>query len=169
MSGVLTPLGVMSVSAAIPSLAELEALAEAAQASAKVQIAGKLQGLASVQLGLTFPPPPSVQAAAAAKIAAQLALNPSIAAPSLQIAANAKIIGELNAEFALLVMPELPLGAFGIAAYKYEGQVNTLGSGLGGATQNGLPGGSGNDVCYAITLVATAPAAVAALKSLLVK
>jgi hypothetical protein len=169
MTGVLTPLGVLSVSAAIPSLAELEALAAAAQATAKLEITGKLTGLASVQLGLTFPPPPSVQAEAAAKLAVQLALNPSIAAPSLQIAANAKLIGELNAQLALLVMPTLPLGAFGVAAYKYEGTIDSLGPGVTGATSNGLPGGTGADVGYAVLLVATAPAAVAALQQLLVK
>lgn len=168
MSGVLTPLGVMSASAAIPSLAELEALAAAAQASAKVQIQGKLTGLASVSLGLTVPPPPTVVAAAAAKLAVQLALNPSIAAPSLQVAANAKIAGELNAELALLVMPTLALGAFGIAGYKYEGTIDELGSKVAGATAGGLPGGSGADFGYAVVLVATAPAAVAALKQLLV-
>lgn len=169
MSGVLTTLGVMSASAAIPGLAELEAIANAAVAAATLQINGKLTGLASVSAALVVPPLPGVVAAAAAKLAVQLALNPSIAAPSLQVAANAKLAGELNAQLGALVVPDLGLGAFGIAAYKYEGSVDTLGSGLGGATANGLPGGSGSDVCYAITLAATSAAAVAALKQLLVK
>ncbi len=169
MSGVATPLGVVSVAAALPGMAELDALARSAQAAAKVEITGKLTGLASVSAALVVPPLPGVTAAAAAKLAVQLALNPSIAAPSLQVAANVKIAGELNAQLGALVMPDLGLGAAGIGAYKYEGTMDSLGGSLGGLTSGGLPGGSGSDVAYAVVLVATAPAAIAALKSCLIK
>lgn len=169
MSGTTTPLGVVSVAAALPGMAELDALARAAQAAASLEITGKLTGLASVSAALAVPPLPGVTAAAAAKLAVQLALNPSIAAPSLQVAANVKIAADLNAQLGALLMPDLGLGAAGIGAYKYEGTMDSLGSGFGGVTSGGLPGGSGSDVAYAILLVATAPAAIAALKSCLIK
>jgi hypothetical protein len=168
MSGTATALGVVSVAVALPGMAELDELARSAQAAASVEITGKLTGLASVSAALAVPPLPGVTAEAAAKLAVQLALNPSVAAPSLQVAANAKIAGELNAQLGTLVMPDLGLGAAGVGAYKYEGSMDSLGSGLGGLTQGGLPGGSGSDLAYAVLLVATTPAAIAALKNVLI-
>jgi hypothetical protein len=149
-------------------MSELEDLLAAAQAAATLQIQGKLAGLASVQLALTVPPLPGVTAAAAAKLAVQLAANPSIAAPSLQVAANAKLIGELNAQLAALVMPSLPLGAAGVGAYKVQGTMDSVAGALGNHISNGLPGGSGQDVAYGVLLIATAPAAIAALKELVI-
>lgn len=168
MSGAITPCGVVSVGVAIPGMSELMSLLDAAQSAAKLQITGKLQGLASVSAALAVPPLPGVTAAAAAKLAVQLALNPSIAAPSLQVSANAKIAGELTAQLGSLVLPDMGLGAFGVAAYKYEGSMDTLGPSVGSATSGGLPGGSGTDVGYAVVLVATAPAAIEALKKILI-
>ncbi len=168
MSGTATALGVVSVAVALPGMAELDALARSAQAAAKLEITGKLTGLASVSAALAVPPLPGVTAAAAGKLAVQLALNPSIAAPSLQVSANAKIAGELNAQLGALVMPDLGLGAAGIGAYRYEGTMDSLASSLGALTQGGLPGGTGADVAYAVLLVATTPAAIEALKKVLI-
>lgn len=168
MTGVLTPLGVVSVAVALPGMAELLELLEAAQNAARFQILGKLAGLASVSAALALPPPPGATALAAGKLAVQLALNPSIAAPSLQVSANAKVVAELQAELGGLVPPPFDLGAFGVAAYTYEGTIDSLGSTVTAATGEGLPGGTGADVGYAVVLVATAPAAVAALKALLI-
>lgn len=168
MSGVLTPHGVVSVGVAIPGMTELLDLLTAAQNAAKFQILGKLAGLASVSAALAVPPLPGVTAAAAAKLAAQLALNPSIAAPSLQVSANAKVVAELQAELGGLVPPPFDLGASGVAAYTYQGTIDSLGSSVSAATSGGLPGGTGADVGYAVVLVATTPAAIEALRKLLV-
>jgi hypothetical protein len=168
VSGVLTPLGVVSVGAAIPGMAELMQLLSAAQNAARLELLGKLKGLASVSAALSVPPLPGVTAAAAAKLAVQLALNPSVAAPSLQVSANASVAAEIGAKLGGLALPAFDLGAFGVAAYKYEGTIDSLGSSLGAATSGGLTGGAGSDVGYAVVLVATAPAAVAALKALLI-
>lgn len=168
MSGTLTPLGVVSVGAAVPGMAELMQLLDAAQNAARLELLGKLTGLASVSAALAVPPLPGVTAAAAAKLAAQLALNPSIAAPSLQVSANAKIAGEIQAKLGGLALPDLGLGAFGVAAYRYDGTIGALGSSVTAATGDGLPGGTANDAGYAVLLVSTTPAAVAALKKILI-
>jgi hypothetical protein len=168
VSGVLTTCGIVSIGAAVPALEELMALLATAQNAAKFQINAKLTGLANVSVALTVPPPPSVVAEAAVKTALQLSLNPQIAAPSLQVSANAKIAGELTALLGGLVLPPLDLGAFGIAAYKYTGTIDALGPSVTAATAAGLPGGTGQDVGYAVLLVATTPAAIDALKAVVI-
>lgn len=168
MSGTATALGVVSASVALPGMAELDALARSAQAAATLELTGKLAGTASVSAALAVPPLPGVTATAAAKLAVQLALNPSVAAPSLQVAANVQLTAELNAQLEALVMPDLGLGAAGIGAYKYEGSMDSLGPELGGLTNGGLPGGSGADLAYGVLLVATTPAAIEALRKLLI-
>lgn len=168
MSGTLSPLGVVSVGAAMPGMSELMGLLEAAQGLARLELKGKLTGLTSVSAALAVPPLPGVVAAAAGKLAVQLALNPSIAAPSLQLSANAKIAGEISAKLGGLAVPDFGLGAAGVAAYRYNGDVGDLGGRVSAATGNGLPGGSAGDQCFAVLLVTTAPAAAAALARLLI-
>lgn len=168
MSGTLTPLGVVSVGTAVKGMNELMALLEAAYALAAAQLSGKLAGALSVQLALTLPQLPTAKVEAAAKVAIQLALNPNIAVPSLQVTGNAALIAELRLKLASLVLPDLGLGAAGVAAYRYEGTVDLLGSKIAQATSNGLPGGTSKDVCFATLLVTTAPAAAAALAKILI-
>jgi hypothetical protein len=167
MSGLLTPLGVFTLGQALPGLAILDAFARAADATARVQLLAQLKGLLNVSAALTIPPLPSVTVVAAAKVAAQLAINPSIAAPSLQLSANAKLLADIQAKLGITV-PAFDLGAAGIAAYHYEGAVGEFSGKLGNAIGGGLPGGSATDVCFATVLVTTAPAAAAALAEVLV-
>lgn len=169
MSGALTPLGIVSVSAALPAMSELEGIAAAAQALARAELSGKLAGAVSVQARLTLPQPPGLAVFASAKVAAQVALQPALAAPTLQVTGNAALIAMLQAQLGGLTLPDFGLGAAGVAAYKYEGEIGTFAPSLGGHTNSGLPGGSAGDVGYAVVLVATAPAAVAALKRLLIR
>lgn len=166
MSGVLTAHGVVSLVEAIPGMAQLAELLKAAQKATRLELLGKLRGLASVSAALAAPPLPGVTAAAAAKLAVQLALNPSVAAPSLQVSANAQLSADIQAQLAGLVPFEI--GTAGVGAYTYEGTMDTLGSSIGGATSSGLPGGSGRDPAYAVLLVATTPAAIEALRKLLI-
>jgi hypothetical protein len=168
MSGAITPLGVVSVGQALPGMVTLEDLAAAAQALARAQISGRLAGAASVKVALTLPPPPGVKALAALQVAAQVAVTPQFALPGLQVEGNAALIAGLQAQLGGLTLPDFGLGAAGVAAYKYSGTIDSLSASLGAHTNDGLPGGSGSDVGYAVVLVATAPAAVAALKSLLI-
>lgn len=167
MSGTLTPFGVLSLSQAMPGMAQLDAAARLMQATAKAEIGGKLAGALSVGAALTIPPLPGVTAVAAAKLAVQLALNPSIAAPGLQLSANAALIAQLRAKLAL-ELPDFGLGTFGVAAYHYEGEISDLGSRLGAATAGGLPGGQGSDFCVATILVTEVPAVAAALAKILI-
>lgn len=157
----------MSVAAAVPGMAQLMQLLDAAQAAARLEITGKLAGLANVSAALTIPPLPGVVAEAAGKLAVQLALNPSVAAPSAQVSANGSIAAELNAKLGGLLLPDLGLGAFGVAGYRYDGTIDSLGPSVSGALGAGLPGGNGSDHGYAVLLVATEPAAIAALRKVL--
>jgi hypothetical protein len=168
MSGAVTPLGIVSVGAALPGMAELEDLAAAAQALARAELQGSLDGAVNVTAALTIPDPPGLEVIAAAQVAAQLAADVSISAPTLQIAGNAALVATLELALQGLTLPDFGLGAAGVAAYKFEGTIDSLAPGLGAHTNDGLPGGSGADVGYAVVLVATAPAAVAALKRLLI-
>jgi hypothetical protein len=168
VSGVLTPLGIVSVGAALPGMVTLESLAATAQALAAAELTGKLSGAVSVSAALVLPPPPQLKAVGAFQVAAQLALNPQISSPSLQVAGNAQLIAELQLKLSGLVLPDFGLGAAGVAAYKYQGTIDELGAKVTANTSDGLPGGSGSDVGYAVLLVATAPAAVEALKNLLI-
>jgi hypothetical protein len=163
----LTPHGILSVGQAMPSLSELEALAKAAQALARAQLTGKLAGAASIKAKLALPTPPTLAAAAALKAAAALAVSPGLG-PTLQIEANAGLVAALEAQLAGLTLPDFGLGAFGVAGYSYEGSVGELGGRVSAALNSGLPGGSANDVCYGVLLVATAPEVVGLLKRLLV-
>ncbi len=168
MSDTLTPLGVVSVGQALPGMLTLEDLAAAAQGLARAQLSGKLAGAASVKVALTVPPPPGIKVAASLQVAAQVAVTPQFALPGLQIEGNLSLIAALQAQLEGLALPDFGLGAFGVGAYKYEGAIGQLAPKLGAATNDGLPGGSASDAGYAVVLVATAPAAVAALKQLLI-
>lgn len=165
MSGTLRSLGILSIAAVVPGLAQLKSLLDAAQALAKAELTAKLTGLLKVQAALTIPPPPTLTIAGAVKVAAQIALNPLIAAPSLQLTAVGSLIGEINLKLGGLLPIDLDLGAAGIAAYSYTGTIDSLGSSLGSATSGGLPGGTGADNGYAVIFVATSPAAIAALQA----
>lgn len=167
MSGVLTTFGSLSLADAIPAMATLDTAMRAADLKAKAELSGKLKGLVSVGAALKLPPPPTARAEAAIKVAAQIAASVQLQKPTLQLNANAKLQAELLAALAV-TLPSFPLGTAGIAAYGYEGAIGELSGKLNGAIGNGLPGGTAQDGCYAVVLLAEVPAAIAALKQVLV-
>lgn len=165
MSDVLTALGILTVGQAVPGMSILEAIARAKDLELKAELQGKLAGALAVTAALTIPPLPTVRVVAAAKVAAQLAINPQFSLPSLQLAANVSLIASLRAKLGF-TLPDFHLGTAGVAAYTYSGQVGAFGPKLQGALGGGLPGGQSDDACYGVVLTATAPQAIAALAQL---
>jgi hypothetical protein len=130
------------------------------------ELFGKLEGLLKVQGALTISPPSlGANIAALAKVAAALAVAVEGPTVTLQVSAIAGLIAQLQAQLAIIAAFQALLGTAGIAAYGYEGPVSELGSRLTGELAGGLPGGFPTDEAQAVVLIATAPAAVAALAS----
>lgn len=115
--------------------------------------------------------PPSIKPdlEVAAELTAGLTLSASLGVtpPSIevQLEATLALLAELEAELALL---QNLMGLLAASAHLYlvETTVGNIGTELDTELASGLPGGSGSDAGFAVVLVATAPAAVTALKSL---
>lgn len=136
----LTYLGSLTVSAAIPILFLMEGALVPILARLKAQLAGYVA--LALKIGIK---PPSIGASAivAAKILASLQV--AVAPPSINFAASAvaALIAKLEAEIALLI----PLVQFnataGVHAFVYEGRVDSMGTAMVSVpVQTGLPPGT---------------------------
>lgn len=151
-------IGEVSLGTAIPGV-------NAALATAMADIQAKVTALAQFQ-----PVPPELNASIAlcGEMIANLSLAVSIGItpPSLEI--DVVLLAQLTAlKVQLQILLDLAetLRA-AVHVYRYDGAVNAFGTEMQAQLSAGLPGGSGSDVAMGLTLVATAGADVAAMRSL---
>lgn len=137
-------------------------------ATSLAELNGKLAGLLQVQAALTVQPPTlNATAVAAAKALAEVQASISLGLPgaTLQLSAAAAIIAGLEAQIAAVVAIQANLVGASVHAYVYTGQANGIGPALTAAATGGFPGGGPFDPVGGLIIVATTPAARAALSA----
>lgn len=137
-------------------------------AAALAELNGKLAGLLSVKAALTIQPPTlAATATAAAKALAEVRASIALGLPgaTLQLSAAAEIIAGLEAQIAAIVAIQANLTGAAVHAYVYAGQANGFGPALTAAATGGFPGGGPFDPVGGIVVIATTPAAKAALSA----
>lgn len=160
MSGIVTPLGEVSVMGCVPTAVGAFGLAEA-NLNGQLAISGGLK--ASLDVG-----PPSI--ALAAQIGAELSaqISASVTAPyfgaAIQVDVNA--VALIQAQLAIIVGLIAQLGTMGIFLYQYSGTADSFGSAMQSTVGTGLPGGAPTDHVDALALIASTPAAWAAMQAL---
>ena len=155
----ISVLGELSLFAVLP-------LVTAAMAPAIANVEAEVAALANFSV---TPPSLELDLAVSAQVTAGLALNLSlgVSPPTLdaQLAVVLAALATLKIELDLLNGLKSTLGA-SAHLYEYEGTVGDFGGELDAELASGLPGGTALDVAFGVVLVATAPAAISALKSL---
>ena len=156
MTDVLTPLGEITYSAALPG-----------PAAALAVSLPKLQAELDALLAFTFTPPSiSADIALAGDILANLNANVGITPPDISAQATiiADLIAQLTPQITLVLGLVNLLATAGLHLYAYTGSVSGLGTQLNSALASGLPGGSGSaQACAGVVAVATATAAMGAM------
>ena len=157
MSGTVTELGAVSVGTCLPTTLGAFGAVEG-NLNAQLAAAGNLRF--ALDLG-----PPSI--AVAAEASAQIAA--SVTAPyfGLSISANLDAIAAIQAQLAALAGIVASLGTAGIFLYAYSGTADSFGTALQAHVGPGLPGGAPTDHIDALALVASTPAAWAALATVM--
>lgn len=161
--------GSLTLGACLPGAAAAQLAGEAGLNLVLPSIQARLDAAsaANLQLGVS---PPSLAATVAA--AAQLALE--ILPPDVtgQISVSADLVaelqlllGQIQAQLALVAAFGLTLGAAGVHLYSVVGRADELGPAVRSVTIGGLPGGAPSDHVVAVLLAASAPAAQAALSA----
>lgn len=154
----VTVIGEVSIGAAVPGV-------QAALATSLADIEARLAACAAFQ-----PTEPDLQASLqlATDMVANLtfAISVGITPPGIdaQIAIIAALVAAL--ELQLQILFDLKgLFAAAVHMYRYDGPTGSFGTDMQAELSGGLPGGSGSDTAFALTLIATAPASITALQS----
>jgi hypothetical protein len=181
VSGVVTPLGLLSLGVVLPLLGTAQLSITGSVNLSLPTVAGKLAAAVRLNLALTAAlPTANVQAEldAAIQVANRLAarIAAGIAAPSVGLRASANvalmaeltaILGGLNAQLAFAAgLGSLALNG-GIAGYAYVGTADTMGSGFGAVTGSGIVGGQGTDHVNALLLATSSSATWSAMGTVL--
>jgi hypothetical protein len=153
MSGTITELGDVSVGACIPT-------ALGAFGALEGNLNGQLAAAGSLKAALNFGPP---TVAVAVEAGAQLMAAVTMPYFGVAIDANVSAIAALQAQLAALAGIIAALGSAGVYLYRYDGTADSFGAALGSVVGSGLPGGAGTDDVHALTLIASTPAAWAAI------
>jgi hypothetical protein len=161
MSGTVTPLGAVTVGGCIPTSVAAFGAVEG-NINAELAVAGS----ATIALDLG---PPSVAFAAAIGADFADAMSASVTEPyfGLQVDANLALIAELNAQLAAIAGIIAALGTAGVFLYKYNGTADSFGTELQAVVGSGIPGGSPTDHIDALVLIASTPAAWAAIQTVM--
>jgi hypothetical protein len=126
----------------------------------QAQVAALAEASLSIDLGsLSFAAQIEALLDLVAKLQASLALG--LEPPSVSFSAQIQL--DLQAKLALLLELQSALGAAGIHAIRYAGRADDMGSEVSDAV-SGLPGVQASDACAGLVLLATAPAAIEALR-----
>lgn len=161
MSGTINQLGNVSLSSALPTTAEAFASVEG-NLNAEIAAAGNMS--ISLDLGA-----PDLALATAIGVDFSAAVVASVTEPywGLQVDANLDLIASLNAQLSALAGILAALGTAGIYLYQYSGTADSLGTSIQSVVGSGLPGGAPTDHVDALCLVASTPAAWAAMQTVL--
>lgn len=161
MSGTVTDLGSTTVGGCIPTTVSAFASVEGNLTSQLVAAGGLSTAL---DVG-----PPSVATATQIGATATLQAMASVTGPyfGLAIDANLGTIAAIKAQLAALGGIIAALGQAGVFLYQYNGTADSLGSTLQTVLASGLPGGAGTDHVDALCLIASTPAAWAAMQTVM--
>jgi hypothetical protein len=125
---------------------------------------GQLAAAGSLKASLTGGPP---TVAAAAQIGANVAAAVTSPTFGIALSANLDVIAALEAQLAALAGIFAALGTAGIVLLASETTLNAFGGEVTAAVSGGITGAAPADSVHALTLVATTPAAWAALAQLM--
>lgn len=161
MSGTITPLGAVTVGGCIPTSVTAFAAVEG-NINAELAVAGNMT--VSLDLG-----PPSLALATAIGADFSAAMVASVTEPyfGLQVDANLDLIATLNAQLAALAGIMAALGTAGVYLYKYNGTADSFGTTLQSVVGGGIPGGTPTDHIDSLVLIASTPAAWAAIETVM--
>lgn len=150
-------LGELSLSAVVPMLADMAALLSTAQGIAVPQLNAQLTGLGNI-LGAITVAPPALGATITAALATVASLQAAISGPTvtLQAAAIASLIAELNVSLGLLTV-SITIPNAVVSAYVYEGPSSQIGAELQSEILASLPGAPSQT--YALILATTSRSA----------
>lgn len=160
MSGVLIPLGAVSVGACVPT-ALLAFGAVEGNLNAQLAAAGSLR--IALDIG---PPSVAVAAQIGAEVTAQVAASVTGPYFGLAIDANLAAIAAIQAQLLALAGIVAALGTAGVYLYQYSGTADSFGNALQSTVGPGLPGGHPTDHIDALALIASTPAAWSALQTI---
>lgn len=146
-------LGELSLSAVVPMLADMAALLSTAQGIAVPQLNAQLEGLGNI-LGAITVAPPALGATIEAALATVASLQAAVSGPTvtLEAAAIASLIAELNVSLGLLTV-SITIPDAVVSAYVYEGSSSQIGAELQSEISGSLPGAPGQT--YALILATT--------------
>lgn len=158
----ITVLGELSLSAAVPLLATFNASLQVSLGAALPDLQAKLAGLGNILAAITVAPPDLTGTInAALQTVAQLQGAISGPTVTLEAAAIAALIAELTATLgSLTAAAALEIPSATLSAYVYSGPTAQLGAELQGAVDATLPGAPGQT--FALILATTSSAAWAA-------
>ena len=158
----ITRLGEISLSAAVPLLAEFSAALSVSGAIALPDLEAKIAGLGNVLAAITIAPP-DLTGTITAALATIASLQAAIGGPTvtLQAAAIVALLVDLNASLATLTAGlALSIPSAVISAYVYSGPSGSIGVELQSEINGSLPGAGGH--CDALILATADSAAWAA-------
>jgi hypothetical protein len=160
MTGVLTELGEVSVGACVPS-------ALAAFGAVEGDLNGQLAAAGNLKIALDVGLPTVAVAAQIGATATAQAMF-SVTSPyfGLAIDANLTAIAAIQAQLAALAGIIAALGTAGVYLYQYSGTADSFGTSLQSVVGSGLPGGHPSDHVDSIVLIASTPAAWAAIQQI---
>jgi hypothetical protein len=162
----VTYLGSLSIGDALPGAVAVAAAGVAGIGLALPDIQARLAALASFSpLPVDFAAQLALALQMVASVQTSIALGLSPPSIALQIAIIAALVLELEAAIVAISVQldivldfQALLGAAGIHAYAYAGQVQDLGSEMATELAGGVPGGAPTDASNALVLVTTTPA-----------
>jgi len=161
MSGTITSLGSVTVGSCIPTTV-------AAFGSVEGNLNAQLVAAGSLSIALDIGPP-SIDTAVQIGVTASAQAMASVTGPyfGLAIDANLAAIAAIQAQLAALASIVAALGTAGVFLYQYNGTADSFGTTLQAQIGTGLPGGAGTDHIDALCLIASTPAAWAAMETVM--
>lgn len=135
-------LGELSLSDVVPLLATFQASLQASVGIALPDLQGKLAGLGQILAAITVAPP-ELGATITAALATVASLQAAISGPTvtLELAAIAGLIAELNVSLGVLTAAAgLSIPSANLSAYVYTGPTGQLGAEVQAALDADLPG-----------------------------
>lgn len=159
----ITRLGELELSVAVPMLAQMQSALGAAQGIAIPQLQAQLAGLGNV-LGAITVAPPALGATITAALATVASLQAAIGGPTvtLQLPAIQGLILELTASLGILTASlSLTIPSATVSAYVFDGASSNLGSELQSEINASLPGAGGH--ANALIIATTSPTAWTAM------
>lgn len=161
MSGTITPLGAVTVGGCLPT-------SVAAFGAVEGNINAELAAAGNMSIALDLGPP-SLELATAIGADFSGAIVASVTEPyfGLQVDANLDLIATLNAQLAALAGIMVALGTAGVYLYKYSGTADSFGTELQATIGGGIPGGGPTDHIDSLVLIASTPAAWAAIQTVM--